>query len=181
MIDLSTLIILVAFPILRCLDGCDKIPRWVMCFGMAIAVTISNGNWHILALFPALLWAYSFGWSLSAINGIQPRVDWDLKFAPSGDFIDAFFKKTLWIERIIGKEPYQKVLGAVGWPPRIFMTFWLPCAVAGNVWAVMPLALLWGWCYWIGGAIGRLINRDIGARIGEGLTAIMLAVALVYS
>lgn len=172
MTDLLILIPLIAFPALRMLDGCNKIPRWAMCMGMALAYGIASQRLEALALFPALLWAYSYGWSLaSAVHGENPITDWDKKFRPSGDFAMAILK-TCYITN-----PYA--LGALGWLPRIFMTFWLPCAVSGNVWAVIPLALLWGWCYWLGGAIGRLVKRDIGTRIAEALTGVLLAAALV--
>lgn len=176
------LIPLVAFPLLRMLDGADKISRTWMCLGMAIA---STGGWqslneiiHIAVMFPALLWVFSYGWSLSAIHGDEPMTDWDMKFAPSGDFLSVVYDNTRWLERMMDIKSYRRILGALGWMPRIFMTFWLPCAVAGNVWAVIPLALLWGWCYYLGGVIGRLVKRDIGTRIGEGLSALMLAWAL---
>ena len=160
-----------AFPVLRMLDGCDKIPRWAMCLGMAIAydLTTPSGDYSALALFPALLWAYSYGWSFSAVHGQDPLGDWCRKFRPSGDIVWSASKHI--------RNPY--VLGAIAWNLRILMTFWLPCAIAGNVWAVIPLALLWGWCYWIGGVIGRLVKRDIGVRIGEGLTGLMLGVAFI--
>ncbi len=172
MIELITLI---AFPLLRMLHGAGKIPRGVMCFFMSWAYGIAcfDGSLksiaHLPAMYFALLWAYSYGWSLeSAIHGRNPITDWDEKFSPSGDFV----RWSAWHIR------NQYILGTLGWMPRILMTFWAACAVAGNVWAVIPLALLWGWFYYLGGVIGRLVKRDIGTRIAEGLTALMLAGAL---
>ncbi len=164
------LIPLVAFPLLRMLHGAGKISKYTQSGGMAIAVVVATGNVYMLALFPALLWAYSYGWSLSAINGQSAFMDWDKKFAPSGDMVSHFE----------GRIRNQYILGAIGWMPRIFMTFWAACTVAGNVWAVIPLALIWGWCYYLGGLIGRVVKRDIGTRIAEGLTSALLAVVLVY-
>lgn len=161
-----------AFPVLRMLDGCDKIPRWAMCLGMAIAydLTTPSGDHSALAMFPALLWAYSYGWSFSAIHRENSIIDWSNKFRPSGSFISSAARFSCL--------QYYRVLGALGWMPRIFMTFWLPCAIAGNVWAVIPLALLWGWCYYVGGVMERLFKLTCGVRIAEGLTGLMLAVAL---
>ncbi len=193
------LIPLITFPLLRMLDGADKIPRWAMCAGMAgiysfpQAVAIIESHqyefWESFArigiilysMWLALLWAFSYGWSLSAVNGQFSVEDWLKKFNPSGDLLVTIHKQ-------FHKLPYdyegctynRHIYGALGWTPRIAMTFWLPCAIAGNVWGVIPLALLWGWCYYLGGMVQRRVNRDIGTRIAEGLTGIMLAVALTY-
>lgn len=168
MIDIALYCSLLAFSILRILNGKGKISDIQMCGGMAMTFALSTGRWESLAMFPALLWAYSYGWSFSAIHGHEPWLDWSTKFRQSGDLINVVSRKIT----------NSRVLGALGWLPRIFMTFWLPCAVAGNVWGVVPLALLWGWCYWMGGVIGRLAKRDIGPVVGDALTGLMLGAVL---
>lgn len=156
-----------AFAVLRMLDGCDKIPRWAMCLGMAIAydLTTPSGDYSALAMFPAILWAYSYGWSFSAIHGVYPLQDWEKKFSPS---VGIIYIAAKYINN-------RQILGAIGWMPRIFMTFWLPCAVAGNVWAAIPLALIWGWCYYVSGRI----SETHGVRIAEGITGFMLGLLLI--
>jgi hypothetical protein len=163
------------FALLRMLDGCDKIPRFAMCMGMAgtlIFMNVFNGNnaeigcLKAAAMLLALLWAFSYGWSHTSINTMLDAYgDWVVKFQPSGTLVLGIARKL--------RLP-NTVLGAIGWTPRIIMTFWLPCALCGNIWAVFPLAAVWGWLYWIGGKI----NLDHGVRIGEGLTALALFAAL---
>jgi len=65
------------FAVLRMLDGCNKIPRFAMCAGMAatlipLGVYYQNPplptGFNSLATFCALLWAFSYGWSHTSIN-----------------------------------------------------------------------------------------------------------------
>ncbi len=170
------LILIPLFGLLRALDGADKISRLAMCAGMAALFAASQFNGtlqsiaHASAMFLALLWAFSYGWSLeSAIHGKNAVTDWDAKFSPSGDFVA---KASKYVKN-------HFILGALGWIPRILMTFWLPLLIAGNPWLAFPLALTWGFCYCLGGVIQRRVNRDIGTRIAEFLTCCLLGDCLI--
>lgn len=159
------------FGLLRAANGSGKLSDRMMCCGMAAAFAMAQGggiltNFVITpALYVSLRYAFSYGWSFSAIHGKSTIIDWDMKFSPSGSLLYALSHRI----------KNEKILGCIGWIPRIFMTFWLPCAIAGNVWAVIPLSLVWGWCYFLGGKI----NQSNGVRIGEFFTGCLLGWSLI--
>lgn len=159
MIFLSTV-----FGVLRATDGEGKLPRWIMCWFMAGVWGMSHNTLLLFVMFPALLWAYSYGWALD--HNRDAIEDWGNKFGPSGDFLILCAEKGI---------TNNRVLHALGWLPRIFMTFWLPLAIADKLVWLPVLCVGWGLAYYVAG----FWKNKRATRLAEMISADLLGAVLL--